>query len=258
MIFFEKTYPQPATIAYRKLKNTVLDALFPILCLSCEKDGFWLCEKCLSQTKLLDFQVCPVCEDIVTEKGGLCSACRTSQKSSIDSLVAAVSYENPVIKKLVHNFKYRFVSDISGVLAKLISRALVQNDIALPDFLVPVPLHPRRLRWRGFNQSFLLASHISEEIAPLTGIEILDILERKKFNRPQMQIKNYQERLQNMQNIFALNENFDENIIKNKRLMLVDDIATTGATLGECAKMLKQFGAKKVSAAVVARQSMKI
>lgn len=241
----------------KPLKNVILDALFPILCLSCGKESFWLCEECLSQTKLLNFQVCPVCEDIITEKGQTCSACRASQKSSLDSLVAAVSYEDPAIKHLVHNFKYRFISDISEPLAKLISKALVRNDIAIPDFLVPVPLHPKRLRWRGFNQSFLLASRISEELAPLTGVEILDILERKKFNRPQMQIKNYQERLQNMHNIFGLNKGINENIIKNKNILLIDDIATTGATLEECAKVLKQFGAKKVFAAVVARQSVK-
>jgi len=258
MILFETSYPQPATFSYRKVKNTFLDALFPIFCLSCKKESFWLCEECLNQTKLLDFQICPACEDILTEKGSLCRACSTCRKSNIASLVAAVSYEDPNIKKLVHNFKYRFVSDISKPLAKLISKALVQNDIALPDLLVPVPLHPKRLRWRGFNQSFLLASCISEEIAPLTGIKILDILERKRFNRPQMQIKDYQERLQNMQNIFALNKNIDKNIIKDKRLMLIDDIATTGATLEECAKVLKQFGAKKVFAAVVARQSFRI
>jgi ComF family protein len=212
----------------------------------------------LSRTKLLDFQVCPACEEMITEKGCLCRACRNSQRSSLDSLVSAVSYEDPAVKHLVYNFKYRFARDISEPLAKLISRALVRNDIALPDFLVPVPLHPKRLRWRGFNQSFLLASHISEELAPLTGVDILDILQRKKFNRPQMQIKNYQERLQNMQNIFALLPDTSPDLIKNKKILLIDDIATTGATLEECAKVLKSAGAKKVFTAVVARQSVKI
>ncbi|MCX6763066.1 MAG: ComF family protein [Candidatus Moranbacteria bacterium] len=212
----------------------------------------------MSQTKLLDFQVCPVCEDILTEKGCLCSACHASRKSNLDSLVSAVFYKDPLIKHLIHNLKYRFVSDISKPLAKLISRALIQNDIALPDFLIPVPLHPRRLRWRGFNQSLLLASHISEELAPLTGVEILDVLERTKFNRPQMQIKNYQQRLQNMHNIFGLHKDINKNIIRNKNLLLVDDIATTGATLEECAKVLKSAGAKKVFAVVVARQSTKL
>jgi ComF family protein len=241
----------------KPLKNVILDALFPILCLSCGKEGFWLCEECLSQTKLLDFQVCPVCEDIITEKGQTCSACRASQKSNLDSLITAVSYEDSTIKRLVHNFKYRFVGDISLLLAKFICQALIRNDIFLPDFLVPVPLHPRRLRWRGFNQSLLLAEYIAEELTPLLKIEVLDILERTKFNRPQMQIKNYQERLQNMYNIFALKPTISSDLIKNKRILLIDDIATTGATLEECAKVLKYAGAKKVFAAVVARQTVK-
>jgi len=239
------------------LKNILLDSLFPVFCLSCQKEGFWLCENCLAQTKILDFQVCPACEDVITDKGFLCHFCRESRKSHLDCLIAAVSYDDPTARKMVHNFKYRFIGDISRPLAKLVCRALVRNDVALPDFLVPVPLHPRRLRWRGFNQSLLLASSLSKEIAPLMEIEILDILERRKYNQPQMQIKNYQERLKNMQNIFALKAGSNQNIIKNKNILLVDDIATTGATLEECAKTLKSAGAKKVFATVVARQSLK-
>ncbi|MCX6766553.1 MAG: ComF family protein [Candidatus Moranbacteria bacterium] len=239
------------------MKTVVLDSLFPVFCLSCGKEGFWLCESCLAQMKVLDFQVCPACEDNITDKGFLCFACRETRKLHLDGLIAAVSYEEPAARKMVHNFKYRFVSDISQPLAELVCRALIRNDAALPDFLVPVPLHPKRLRWRGFNQSLLLARHISDELTPSMEIEILDILQRKKFNRPQMQIKNYQQRLKNMQNIFGLIENIDKNIIKNKSILLVDDIATTGATLEECAKVLKSAGAKKVFAAVVARQSLK-
>jgi ComF family protein len=207
--------------------------------------------------KPLDFQVCPACEDSITDKGFLCFACRETRKSHLDSLIAAVSYEDPAARKMVHNFKYRFISDISQPLAKLVCRALIQNDVALPDFIIPVPLHPKRLRWRGFNQSFLLAKHISNELTPLMEIEILDILQRKKFNRPQMQIKNYQQRLKNMQNIFGLKPDTNLDLIKNKNILLIDDIATTGATLEECAKVLKSAGAKKVSAAVVARQVLK-
>jgi len=249
-----------STALYSKikpLKKAILDALFPIFCLSCGKEGFWFCDSCAAQTKILDFQVCPACENFITDKGFLCSACREAQKSSLDSLITAVSYEDLPPKKLVHNFKYRFVGDISLILAKFICQALIRNDFPLPDFLVPVPLHPKRLRWRGFNQSFLLASRISEELAPLTGVEILDILERKKFNRPQMQIQSYQERLQNMHNIFGLKTDTSSDLIKNKKILLIDDIATTGATLEECAKVLKIAGAKKVFAAVVARQTLK-
>ncbi|MFH0930179.1 MAG: ComF family protein [Candidatus Moraniibacteriota bacterium] len=247
--------PQHSTT--KSLKNAILDALFPILCLSCEKEGFWLCDSCAAQTKILDFQVCPICEDMLTEKGYLCSACRASQKSNLDSLITAVSYEDPTTRKLVYNFKYRFVGDISLLLAKFICKALIRNDFPLPDIISPVPLHPRRLRWRGFNQSLLLAEYIAEELTPLMKIKVLDILERKKYSQPQMQVKNYQQRLQNVQHIFGLKSDTNHDLIKNKRILLIDDIATTGATLKECAKVLKQFGAKKVFAAVVARQTVK-
>jgi ComF family protein len=237
------------------LKKITLDSLFPVFCLSCQKEGTWLCESCLARTELLDFQICPACEKIVTDKGFLCSACQEKRISRLDGLIATASYDEPVVRKLVHNFKYRFISDISSTLAKLIAIALTRNDLPLPDFLVPVPLHPRRLRWRGFNQSFLLASCVSEELAPLMGLEVLNILERKRYNRPQMEIKNYQERLKNMQDIFTLSPEACLNSTKNKKILLIDDIATTGATLEQCAKVLKSAGAKKVFAAVVARQT---
>lgn len=249
-----------STGTYSKIKSAkiaLLDSLFPIFCLSCRKEGAWLCEKCLAETSILDFQTCPACEQSITDKGFLCSSCRETQKSHLDGIVAAASYENPVLKKLVHNFKYRFVGDISLPLAKLISRALVRNDFPLPDLLLPVPLHPKRLRWRGFNQSLLLAEYVSEELAPLLDTEVLDILERKKYNRPQMNVKNYKQRLLNVRNIFGLKPDTNPDLIKNKNILLIDDIATTGATLEECAKVLKSAGAAEVFATVIARQETK-
>ena len=88
-------------------------------------------------------------------------------------------------------------------------------------------------------------------------IEVLDVLERKKCNTPQMSVKNYQERLQNVQNIFGLKGTADKKIFENKNILLIDDIATTGATLFECAKVFRENGAKRVFAAVVARQDSK-
>jgi ComF family protein len=238
-----------------KLWMSLLDTLFPISCLSCNREGLWLCKQCLSEIQLLDFQLCPDCEEYLTEKGSLCPDCRRSGRCSFDSLIVASSYENPVVKKLVHNLKYRFVAGISDSLASLLISALLKNDLPIPDFIVPVPLHPRRLRWRGFNQSLLLAEKISEDFSPPLRIAVTDILKRKKCNRPQMEIKNYHERLMNIQNNFFLAE--DSPDLKNKTVLLVDDIATTGATLKECAKVLKNGGARKVFAIVIARQNFK-
>jgi ComF family protein len=237
-------------------KLFILETIFPISCLGCQRESFWLCSDCFSRIKILDFQLCPVCENNITEMGALCPNCRNLGKSSLDGLVATVSYENQIIKKLIYNLKYRFISDSSEPLSKLMIKALIRNDLPIPDLVVPVPLHPRRLRWRGFNQSRLLAKNISKNLAPFLEIEVLDVLKRNKNSKPQMKIKSYQKRLQNIQNIFSFNTQFGNNILKNKKILLVDDVATTGATLQECARILKENGAKKVYGAVIARQTM--
>jgi len=238
-------------------KKFILDTLFPISCLGCQKESFWLCSDCFSQIKILDFQLCPVCEKNITEKGALCPDCKISGKSSLDSIIAAVSYENPVVKKMIYNLKYRFIPDSSVPLSELMTKALLRNDLPIPDLIVPVPLHPRRLRWRGFNQSRLLAENISKNLAPLFEIGVMDILKRNKNNKAQMKIKNYRERLRNIQDIFSFDARFSRSILKSKEILLIDDIATTGATLQECAKILKENGAKKVYGAVIARQAIK-
>jgi ComF family protein len=238
-----------------KIKKIILDTIFPIFCLTCNTEGFWLCSQCFSKVKLLDFQLCPACEINITEKGILCPVCRESKKSSLDSLVVSTSYENPAVKKMIHNLKYRFVADIAKPLADLMVKALLKNDLSIPDYIMPIPLHPRRLRWRGFNQSLLLAERISENLAPLMKIEVLDILERKKYNQPQMKIKKYSERLANVKNIFSLKMQLPD--LKNKTILLVDDIATTGATLEECAKILKEKEVKKIFSIVISRQVMR-
>lgn len=240
-----------------KIRNALLDALFPIHCFSCQKEGIWICPDCLAKLETINQQVCPVCESTPSDKGTLCFFCKSKRKSNLDGLITAVSFENIVIKKMIHTFKYRFVADLAKPLADVVSKVLKQTNLPLPDIIIPVPLHQKRLRWRGFNQSLLLAKHISEEISPLMEIEVLDILERKRNNFPQMEIKNYHLRQENVRDIFQIKTDFNKNLIKNKRVLLVDDVATTGSTLQECAKILKMAGTKKVFAAVISRQSLK-
>lgn len=238
------------------LKKFVLDVLFPVSCLSCGRETGWFCESCLRNVKLVEILACPSCEKEITPHGALCPPCRRAKEICLDALVTAASYENIFVKQLIHNFKYRFVSESAKPLAELMTKATVSHDLPLPHFLVPVPLHARRLRWRGFNQSELLAREISRNLAPPLSVPILNVLERRKNNKPQMEIKNYHERLKNMKNIFILRAG-GARAVRNKNILLIDDVATTGATLEECAKVLKENGAKKVTAAVVARQTLK-
>ena len=110
----------------------------------------------------------------------------------------------------------------------------------------PIPLHPGRERERGFNQSDLLAEIFSKHF----GLAKINLLERKINNQPQAKSKNYQERQENMKNCFSLVRGGS---VKNKNIILVDDVFTSGATLREAARTLKKAGAGKIIGLVVAK-----
>lgn len=240
---------------FQKIKVLLLDTLFPISCVSCNKDDFWLCEPCLQKIQLLEFQVCPKCEKLMTESGKLCQSCK-NDRPPLDALVVATKYKDNNVSKLIHLFKYNFVEDLHIPLGQLLIKIILKNNIPLPDLIIPIPLHKRRLRWRGFNQSELLANYVSENLTPGFKIPVIsNLIIRHKYTSPQMKIGKYSERRKNIQDAFAIHlETKSPSGLKNKKILLIDDIATTGATLFECAKVLKQNGAKKVFAAVIARQ----
>ncbi len=248
----------------KSFKNFILDTLFPISCLSCGVRDAWLCPECFNQIGILTMQVCPYCEKAETPAGAICPRCkaRAIEKNSplaLNNLIVATRYTRNNLARLVHVFKYNFVPDLGVPLARLVAQAILENHLPLPDFIVSVPLHPRRLRWRGFNQAAILAAYLAENLSPGLTIPVLDAtVIRRIFTPPQMTIKNYAARKKNMQNSFSLGKKYslEENIIKNKKILLIDDIATTGSTLLECAKVLKAAGAKKVFASVIARQEM--
>lgn len=243
-----------------KIQTFILDTLFPINCLGCGRDGIWLCNECLKRISLLTFQVCPKCEKLITDQGRLCRSCKNN--SDLDALVVATKYKESGIDKLVHLYKYKFAEDLHIPLGQIMAKSILRSAIPLPDIIIPVPLHSRRLRWRGFNQSLLLAKYIAENLTPGLDIPIFsDLIIRKKYTPPQMKIGKYSERRKNMQDAFEFNHRSNDfkqlqqlKHCNNYKVLLVDDIATTGATLFECAKVLKQNGAKKVFGAVIARQ----
>ncbi len=172
----------------------------------------------------------------------------------MDALICATDYQK--VSKLVHLFKYSFVFDLGIPLGEIIARILRKNDLPLPDFIIPIPIHKRKLKWRGFNQAEILALAISQNLTPGLPLPVRnDLVFRQKKTRVQMKIKNYQERLNNLHDAFAILPQAQK-IIKSKRILLVDDVATTGATLFECAKTLKAAGAKEVFGAIIARQKI--
>lgn len=234
----------------KKIHETILDILFPIHCISCGKEKEWICQQCLSSIPLQTDHVCPVCEKMITPDGKTCLACK--RKSPLDGLVVSSSYENSLVSHAIHLFKYRFVWDLHTQLGDMMVRVLSKTDLPLPDLIIPVPLHPRRLRWRGFNQSSLLTKHVALNLLAYTQIPFDEnVLVRKRYTSPQMEIRNFASRRRNIANAFSVAEN---HALKNKKILLIDDVATTGSTILECANELKKAGAKEVFAVVVARQ----
>jgi len=207
----------------------------------------------------LSFQLCPYCEKGITQNGATCARCKKYQfeKTSflgLNALVCATDYQK--IAKLVHLFKYNFVTELGAPLGKIIVRALQKNNLPLPDFIIPIPIHRRKLKWRGFNQAEILARVVSQNLTPGLPLPVrTDLVFRQKKTRAQMKIKNYLARLENLRDAFALTPDAEQSI-KGKKILLVDDIATTGATLFECAKILKTAGAKEVCGAIIARQKI--
>jgi len=237
----------------KNLHRLFLDILFPITCAGCGKENKWLCESCLAKIIIKEEQICPLCEKVETPDGRICFSCK--KRSSLDGLLVCASYKEKIIPKLVHHFKYRFIADLGAALGKIAVKKILSSYLLLPDLLIPVPLHSKRLRWRGFNQSLLLAKQISKKLTPGIEISILEnILIRTKHTRAQMKIKSHHDRRKNIQNAFLIT---DPQAIRGRTIFLIDDIATTGATLFECAKVLKSKGAREVFAVVVARQEIK-
>lgn len=237
----------------QKINTFILDTLFPVHCLSCGKEGEWVCSQCLGNVSLLDFQICPKCEIQITQGGITCPKCK--ENYPLDALVTVARYKEHDMEKIIHAYKYQSAREIAPILGLLMTKVYLKQTLPIPDIILPVPLHPRRLRWRGFNQSSLLGQHLGLNLT--VGMPVpfyTNILLRTRYTSPQMKIKNYHKRKENMINAFSIKPNAD---IKDKKILLVDDVATTGATLLECAKVLKQNGAKKVYAIVIARQEIK-
>lgn len=240
------------------IKKIILDIVFPIRCISCDDYGDWICPRCLLKIKILSDQTCPLCKRIFTENGAPCFACK--KDTALDGVLIASFYkekkQKTLLAKMIHFYKYRFIPELGQSLGKVLEKSIIQSTLPLPDVILPVPLHPRRLRWRGFNQSLIMADYLGQNLTPSLIIPVSDkIVLRNRYTPPQMHIKNKIERTKNVKDAFIINQiEFDNLSLKDKIIYLIDDVATTGSTLSECAKILKRNKVKKVYAVVLARQ----
>jgi ComF family protein len=228
-----------------ELKGAALDLLFPRFCVGCGKEGNFICAACQASLPRIEMPVCPKCGKPQTDSAdSLCSVC-VNWASDIDAIRTPFRFEG-LIRKAVHEFKYRNLRAIAGQLGLLLADYLKENPIPC-DIIVPVPLHPKRLRERGFNQSALLAFELSK----LTGISVNNTsLIRSVYNVQQAKTANVEERRKNVIGIFKV---VDVDL-REKKVLLIDDVTTSGATLNSCASLLKSAGAASVCGLTLARE----
>ncbi|MCG2686563.1 ComF family protein, partial [Candidatus Parcubacteria bacterium] len=166
-----------------------------------------------------------------------------------DGFFVSADWEDKVLQDAIHKFKYNFARELAEPLSKLMIKKITELNTELihelKNFVIlPVPLHQRRLAWRGFNQAELLAQAVAQEF----GLQINNnLLIRKKYTSPQVKLKS-KDRNKNIQGAFEIKSNL---IFKN--ILLIDDVITTGATMNEIARILKNNGAKKVFGLAIAR-----
>ena len=217
---------------FKRIGPFFLSLMFPKTCVSCRGEGSHFCQDCLSLLPLTQWTY-PL-----------------PPSSPLSTLFSAVSYEEPLARLLIRKLKYTpFLRDLSLQCAFLIGAHIVETR---PDqdfsrfLLVPVPLHKKRLKWRGFNQ----AEEIAKELSGLLGAELVsNVLFRVRPTKPQVELSE-KERIENIKGAFLVK---DSALVKNRDILLVDDVSTSGGTMEECARALQGAGASRVFGAVVAR-----
>jgi competence protein ComFC len=230
----------------------LLDLLFPKQCLGCGKCGQYLCERCIAPQ--LTKQKCIVCEKWAID--GFTHP-RCIGKYTIDRTISIWDY-NGTVRKAIISLKYKFAKEIAGELVTHIIKAIdVMNlQISSNSIILPIPMHWKRKNWRGFNQVEEIGKSLSQSISEACRFEVSyepNLLVRIQQNKPQAGLKRT-ERATNISGVFSVSPNYSPLAISDKLCILFDDVYTTGATLKEAGKVLKQNGAKRVWALTIARR----
>lgn len=233
--------------------RALLDLLFPCECKVCKGPldaAKWVCKGCLSRITIINPPCCsrcglPLAPSFLGVSGVVCKECRRRPRYFHQASGAAL-YEG-VMRECIHLFKYErrmaLSKPLAGLMVEFIQRHWDNVDL---DLLVPVPLHPRRKRERGFNQAEALALVIKESVGlPLDTHN----LRRIRFT-PSQTTLDRKERLANVRLAFQVR---DKRVFVKKKVLLIDDLFTTGATINECSRMLQEAGAKEVYALTLAR-----
>ncbi len=223
---------------------TSVDLLFPKRCVGCDVEGAFLCGECRDDLPTLEPPYCFICSQPGDLMVRLCARC-WERPLQIDSIRSPYRFEG-AIRNAVHSLKYRNLRAMAPVLAGLLAEFVVSQRIEA-DLLVPAPLHPKRERSRGYNQSLLL----SRETGALLNMETSNDALRRVQNTPsQASVSSEEERQTNVTNAFQASPD----LVVGKRVIILDDVCTTGATLEACSLALKAAGAAYVQGLTLARE----
>jgi len=235
--------------AFIGLKDSLLDFVFPPHCLLCNssissdemQDDTYpknlVCRNCWDSLNILPHPFCPLCRSFLDQTLSRCPKC--PQSSSL-SLNRSLGVFDPYYQTLIHHFKYNRKFSIGKNLGRRLGEILKKEEFSKGfDYIMPVPLHYSRKRERGYNQSKIIAREISES----TSVPIAEkVLIRKKKTKDQTHLSP-EERERNVRGAFVVRA---DSTLQGKKVILVDDVMTTGATLKECARVIKEAGAREV------------
>lgn len=230
-------------LAIRQTLKILLDLLFPQNCLGCGKNGAIICKNCQESI--------PEAEDSANSENNL---------SSIPT-IAVACYKNEILKNAIWLLKYKKIKIAAEPLSELISDRCIENLSEINIFysikdclIIPIPISKIRLKERGFNQAELIASNLTKKLAinmPMINFSFeQNLLKKIRETSSQVLMKDRVKRLKNLKGSFRVET---PEKIKNKNIILIDDVSTTGATLHEATSVLKKAGARIVIPIVVAR-----
>lgn len=218
---------------FRKIATLALDTIFPIQCLGCREAGVWLCNQCRNRIPLETREVCYVCKNF-SQGGRTCFPCQ--KICSLSAVISFLNYDHDMVQQPLRLAKYGSVQAALSPLIDAVIPQLIPKIEALdidPRALtfVPVPLHPLRLRDRGFNQ----AEMIAKRLAAASSGQCVDALKRRWYGPPQVSLDEI-DRARNIKgNIVCKNPQ----AVKGRVAVVVDDVATTGSTLDACGRALR-------------------
>lgn len=231
----------------RRLVVFALDTIFPIQCVGCEAAGVWLCNQCRNRIPLETREVCYVCKNF-SQGGQTCFPCQRIY--SLSAVISFLNYDHYLVQESLRLAKYSYVKDaltplIDAVIPQLLPKIEALDIDPRALIFVPVPLHPLRLRDRGFNQAEIIA----QRVASVAGSQCVEALARRWHGPPQVSLDEM-DRVRNIKGNIACK---NPEAVKGRMVAVVDDVATTGSTLDACGRVLRAAGAADVWGLVLAK-----